>query len=203
MTLSCLLVALLLFYFLALFDRATDDEDDYDKHNTGGDSKSYILLLGIFYVVVSVFYLAMSGELFHFVVTEDDAPEWTAESADSNVSDVCARRGTLLLSYLLIIYFELKLLKVDILFCLLFVCYMHVGYQAVAMWFISHRKHFMGIFPESIIDKPYKCCNRKVRPFRLIGKTVCPPTILSYKVVVFAVLAVTLFDSFLSSFISL
>lgn len=60
--------------------------DDYDKHNTQEESNSYILIVGICYVVVSLFYLALSGELFSFVATEDEAPDKTVDSTDVNVS---------------------------------------------------------------------------------------------------------------------
>ena len=67
---------------------AVDDEDDYDRHNTGGDSDPYILIVGICYVVVAFFYLALSGELFAFVATEDEEPDNTVESTNNNVSSM-------------------------------------------------------------------------------------------------------------------
>jgi hypothetical protein len=62
-----------------------DDEDDYDKHDLSGhDSKFRVMTLGICYVVVAFAYLAITGELFSFVETEDDEP--AADSDDSHVS---------------------------------------------------------------------------------------------------------------------
>jgi hypothetical protein len=73
--------------FLFIFVLTDDDGDDYDRHNGDGESSSfYVMILGISYVVVAFFYLALSGELFSFVDTEDEAPDRTAESTDINVS---------------------------------------------------------------------------------------------------------------------
>ena len=57
----------------------TDDEDDYDRHDEG-KSGAYLLLVGIFYVIMSFFYLAMSGELHAFVLQETDDPDDIAKN---------------------------------------------------------------------------------------------------------------------------
>lgn len=99
-------------------DDDTDEQDDYDKHDLSGhDTSFYIMSLGICYVIVSFAYLAITGELFAFVTTEDEP---------ATASTSCAT------------------------------------------WIINNREMFMNIFPDSVIDKSYKCCGQNVRPFRII-----------------------------------
>lgn len=59
------------------------------------------------------------------------------------------------------------------------VCFImsYVGPQPVALWLVRNQRYFKSIFPEAIIDKSYKCCNRKVRPLRLIGNKMVMPVI--------------------------
>lgn len=72
-------------FFLISFSIPTGEQDDYDNHNLHGrDSDYYVMFVGIGYVLVSFGYLALTGELFSFTLTEDETPDAVAK-AESNV----------------------------------------------------------------------------------------------------------------------
>ena len=66
-----------------------DDKDDYDNHNLQGrDSNFHVMFVGMAYVFVAFIYLAVTGELFAFVYTDDEDADVDSR-AETNVSSLC------------------------------------------------------------------------------------------------------------------